>query len=75
MFITSFFVQQIIASLWVLSIVGSCCNFLTLFYISMAVGFIFRLSQYELFVDLLLTLVVMALENSFRLAAHCSCYI
>ena len=30
---------QVVAGLWVLSIVGSCCKFLTLFYISKTVCF------------------------------------
>lgn len=31
--LTGRLVFQVIAGLWVLSIFGSCCNFLTLFYI------------------------------------------
>lgn len=40
------FFHQVIAGLWLLSVLGSCCNFLTLFYIS------------EYFKDFLLCLLI-----------------
>ena len=66
-------IVQVIAGLWVLSILGSRFNFLTLFYIGIGVAFkrvvFFLPLQTFLFPDFIL----MVLRNSLRTTSHCTC--